>query len=127
MEATLKEISFALGVKVAFRFNDLNERRMSGELLSALRSTLNKHSSDLAKNPIFSNLNGSNLIVTVGSHDNPQPIVDDDIDVALEDVDQLAALFSCSNCNQYIQADITVPGENKISCRCGKSPLEWKN
>ena len=78
MEATLKEISFALGVKVAFRFNDLNERRMSGELLSALRSTLNKHSPDLAKNPIFSNLNGSSLIATVGSHDNSQPITGGD-------------------------------------------------
>ncbi len=127
MEATLKEIAFALGVKVAFRFNNLNERRMSGELLSALRSTLNKHSSDLAKNPIFSNLSGSNLIATIGSHDNPELIVGDDIDVALEDVDQLAALFSCSDCKQYIKADIIVPGKNKISCRCGNSPLEWKN
>jgi hypothetical protein len=40
LEASLKEICRALEVKVAFRFNDENEHRMSGELLSALRSTI---------------------------------------------------------------------------------------
>ena len=42
LEASLKEICQALEVKLPFRFNDKNERRMSGELLSELRATVNR-------------------------------------------------------------------------------------
>jgi len=40
LEGLLKDISYNLGVKVEFRYNDLNENRMSNELLSELRHKL---------------------------------------------------------------------------------------
>jgi hypothetical protein len=72
LESSLKDIARALEVNVPFRFNDENEHRMSGELLSALRSTVNEKSPALKGHAIFSQLEGSNLVATVGSHDNPR-------------------------------------------------------
>jgi hypothetical protein len=43
----------------------------TGELLSNLRATVNSKCPALKGHPAFSNLEGSNLIATVGSHDNP--------------------------------------------------------
>jgi hypothetical protein len=93
LEATLKEICFACEVKTAFRYNDQNERRMTGELLSELRATVNRKCSDLKGDPIFSQLEGSNLIATVGSHDNSESITGGDIDVALGDIFALEKFF----------------------------------
>lgn len=127
LEATLKEICFSLQVRVAFRFNDENEHRMSGELLSALRSTINGKCSSLKEDPIFSQLEASNLLVTVGSHDNPaEKITGGDIDVALADVDKLIGLFLCEKCGRYIEGERQVSGQNKISCKCGKKEVDWK-
>lgn len=127
LEATLKEICYALEVRVAFRFNDVNERRMADELTSQLRSTLKSKSPETAKHSVFSDLAGSALIANLGSHDNPEPIVGKDIDVVLEDIDKLAALFICGNCNRPVRADANVPGEKKVSCRCGHCKIDWKD
>jgi hypothetical protein len=64
LEASLKEICQALEVKLPFRFNDKNERRMSGELLCELRATVNKKCPPLKGHASFANLEGSNLVVT---------------------------------------------------------------
>jgi hypothetical protein len=72
LEATLKEISCALEVKMAFRYNDQNERRMSGELLSELRATINRKCAELKGSEIFAHLEGSNLIVPLGSSRQPR-------------------------------------------------------
>jgi recombinational DNA repair ATPase RecF len=128
LEASLKEIAAALEVKVAFRFNDKNENRMSGELLSALRATVAEKSPSLAKHPIFSQLEGSNLVATIGSHDNPgDKIVGGDIDVALNDIDTLANLFGCPHCHRYVETERPIAGQKKVSCRCGKKDIDWKN
>lgn len=127
LEAVLKDICYALEVKVAFRFNDVNEKRMPDELLSSLRSALKDKSPDLAKNGVFSDLAGSTLIANLDSHDNPEKVTGGDIDVLLEDIEKLASLFFCASCNRPIQADITVPGSKEISCKCGKSKIAWKS
>jgi hypothetical protein len=121
LEVTLKEICLALEVRVPFRFNDENEHQMSGELLSALRSTINSKCTSLKDNPIFAQLEASNLLVTVGSHDNPaEMITGGDIDVALADIDKLVGLFLCEKCERHIEAERQVSGQNKITCKCGK-------
>lgn len=126
-EATLKDICSALEVRVAFRFNDDNEARMTGELLSDLIGSVNRKCSPLKGNAAFANLEGSNLIINVGSHDNPaKEIVGGDIDVALADIAALEALFRCGDCGRYVDANNPVAGTNKISCKCGKKDLEWK-
>ena len=111
---------------MAFRFNDENERRMSGELLSELRATINRKCPQLKGHDSFANLEASNLIVTVGSHDNPETITGGDIDVALDDIATLTGLFACEACGRYVEARLRIQGEDKISCKCGKKQLEWK-
>lgn len=127
LEAILKEICHALEVKVAFRFNDVNERRMAEELLSQLRSTLKAKSPELAKNRVFSDLAGSTLIANLDSHNNPESIVGEDVDVVLEDIEKLASLFMCPQCERPVRTDVGVPGAKAISCRCGKCQIPWKS
>src|SRR6266702_4513751 len=79
MERMLKDIGLALEVKMAFRFNDQNERRMPGELLSELRSTLKKKSPASLSNPAFSKLETCSLVVTTGSHDSGPVLSSGDI------------------------------------------------
>tara|TARA_R100000935_G_scaffold5147_1_gene11886 strand:- start:328 stop:1902 length:1575 start_codon:yes stop_codon:yes gene_type:complete len=127
LELVLKNICQSLEVKVAFRFNEFNEKRMSGELISALRSTLTAKSPSLLSTQIFSDLAGSALIANLVSHDNADKIVGGDIDVLLEDIEKLVALFVCEHCSRHIRADVDVPGEKVISCKCGKSKIPWKS
>jgi hypothetical protein len=126
LEATLKEICCALEVKMAFRYNDQNERRMSGELMSELRATINRKCAELKGHEIFSHLEGSNLIATLGSHDNPETITGGDVDVVLGDIAKLKSLFECHRCGRNVEAKNVVPGQNKISCKCGRKEVEWK-
>jgi recombinational DNA repair ATPase RecF len=127
LELVLKNICHALEVKVSFRFNDINEKRMSDELISQLRSTLKEKSPELLKTQIFSELAGSALIANLVSHDNQDKIVGEDIDVLLEDIKKLVSLFVCNECNRHIRVDIPIPGTKTISCKCGKSQIPWKS
>lgn len=127
LEGTLKEICSNLAVKVEFRFNENNEKRMSGELLDRLRATLREKSSELSKNSIFPDLAGSTLIANIDSHDNPDKITNEDIDVFLDDIERLASLFICGHCHRHIQADSNNSGAKEISCRCGKATIPWKS
>jgi hypothetical protein len=77
-------------------------------------------------NQIFSDLAGSALIANLVSHDNADKIVGEDIDVLLEDIEKLVALFVCEYCGRHVRADVKVPGEKTIACKCGKSRLPWK-
>jgi hypothetical protein len=127
LEAVLKKIGSALEVKVAFRFNETNEKRMPDEILGRLRATLKEKSPDLANDKVFSDLAGSTLIANLDSHDNPDKIIGEDIDVLLEDIEKLSSLFICADCNRPIRADIPVPGAKQISCKCGKAQIPWKS
>lgn len=126
LEATLKEICLRLEVKLVFRLNEYNERRMPEEMLSQIRGMLKEKSPDLANNKIFSDLAGSILVANIGSHDNPERIVGGDIDVVLDDIESLASLFVCESCQRFVQASAHVPGSKAIACRCGKKQIPWK-
>ncbi len=125
-ERVLKQLCERLEVKVAFRYNETNEERMSQELLSALRSTLNKKSATLKDHPVLLRLEASVFVANAGSHDRPDTIADADINVALNDLEELNKLFGCQHCSVPVSARQTVPGENKIACRCGKTAIPWK-
>ena len=47
LEHVLKDICLNMEVKVSFRFNDINEKRMPDELLNELKSKINRNSSEL--------------------------------------------------------------------------------
>jgi len=127
LEKILKEICFSLEVKMAFRYNGNNEDRMVGESLSELRRTLNEKSPGLKDLPIFKQIEISNLLGTKGSHDSPKEISKGDIDVALEDIEKLEALFRCDQCGRLVSRKYFVHAEKKITCRCGTKKVEWSS
>jgi hypothetical protein len=127
LERTLKEICFALEVKLSFRYNDENERRMPGELLSELRAALRKKSPAMKDEPIFSKIETSNLIITTGSHDSGPIIAPGDIAACYDDVLALDKLFCCPNCSTYLSVERYVLHEDQIYCKCGQTKAPWKD
>jgi hypothetical protein len=126
LERILKDVAVALEVKVAFRYNDENERRMSGELISELRSTLKKKSSATLSEPIFSRLEACNLVATTGSHDSGPVLSTGDIAAVYEDILKFDGIFFCTACGRYVSVANYVNHEKKVFCNCGKKYIEWK-
>jgi AAA domain len=126
LERILKQIGFELEVKVAFRFNDGNEHRMPGELLSELRAKLNKKSPEVLKSSAFSKMSLCTLVTTAGSHDSGPVLSPGDLDAASEDVLAFEAQFCCERCGGYVGVERFVPHERKVYCNCGKKQLDWK-
>ncbi len=126
LEKILQEICFDLQVKTAFCYNDRNEDRMVGELLSELRRTLNEKAPVLKDHPIFKQIDTSNLLGTIGSHDSPKETSKGDIDVALEDIEKLEALFRCEQCKHLVSRQHFIKSEKKITCKCGAQGIDWK-
>lgn len=128
LEEILKDICHGLGVRVSFKFNDRNEERMVGELLSDLRRTLKRKSPALSGDPIFNHIETSNLLGTMGSHDNPKEISEGDIKVALEDIDNFEKLFRCGGtCTQFLSRGSFSEADKKLSCKCGTLTIPWKD
>jgi hypothetical protein len=125
VESLLKDICIALEVKLAFRLGLDNERRMIGELFSALTSTLNNHRSDLQKGATYKDLEVSNFIVTCASHHNPDLDSMGDIEETIEKIKNFRALFICPN-GKIAERCNLVPGQDKISCKCGCLQITWK-
>lgn len=73
LEAKLKDIAINLDVKVSFRLNDVNEKRMPDELLNELKSKINKNGGQdiKAKVPVIERVASSSLLGNLLSHDNP--------------------------------------------------------
>jgi hypothetical protein len=126
LEKLLKEIAFALEVKFAFRYNDQNERRMPGELLSELRAKLNKRSPEVVKSSAFSQLGVSTLVTTVGSHDSGPVVSPGDIDTTADDILNFNHEFWCKDCGHYVAIERFVQHEERVYCKCGKKHLDWK-
>jgi len=126
LERILKDIGFGLEVKMTFRFNEQNERRMLGELLSELRSTLKKKSPGTLSQPAFSKLETCSLVATAGSHDSGPVLSSGDIETCCEDVLDFDDQFCCSECGTYVSVERFVNHEKRIYCRCGKKMIEWK-
>jgi uncharacterized coiled-coil DUF342 family protein len=126
LEKILKEVCSALEVRVAFRYNDQNERRMPGELLSELRATLGKKSPGTKDNPVLLKLETSNLISTIGSHDSGPILSAGDMEVCRQDILAFDSLFFCEKCETYLSVERFVNHERKVFCKCGHQRIEWK-
>ena len=130
MEQALKLICFHLGVNVAFRFNDENESRLSHELLSALKSSINKHGTTQIKNAtVLGRLSGSLFIGNVGSHDNPFTPNMADCKAFWADIKELETLFVCNACGRHVSVRHYDEVNKKIRCGCGSPAAqewEWK-
>lgn len=130
LEHVLKEIALNLGVKVRFLFNDTNEDRMPNELLSALKSEINKHGTDeLKKEPVVGRLLISTFIGSKGSHDSSFDLKIDDLRAFWEDVRGLESLFYCDSTSckdKCVSLKHYDDVGKRIRCGCGNKSYDWK-
>lgn len=126
LERRLKESCTSLRVRVAYLPNDQNEKRVIGELLSELRSTLNDKKCPVKDSPELARLSTTRFLTNVESHDSAEEPSAGDLEVALKDVDALDALFRCPACGGLMCVKYERPAERKVYCKCGKTSFEWR-
>lgn len=127
LEHRLKEIAFNLEVKVKFVYNDKNEDRMAYELLTELKSKINKQPSSVLKNSaILDRLLKSVFIGNKDSHDSTFVANIDDFKAFWKDVKDLDDLFYCDICQKFISLKYYDEVGKKIRCGCGNKIYEWK-
>lgn len=131
LEGLLKEICAHLEVKVSFKFNDLNEKRMSNELLSSLRSKINKSGGqDLkSKIPIIERVENSTILGNLLSHDNPFDPKLGDLKAFWVDIMEMKKIFICeeSTCKRpNVSINNYDNVAKKIRCGCDMVKYDWK-
>ncbi|WP_276975449.1 hypothetical protein [Flavobacterium filum] len=130
LEHALKDICENLEVKVKFRFNEVNEKRMPDELLNELKSRINKSSNELKEQmPVIDRIINSNVLGNLLSHDNPFSPKLGDLKAFWADLNEMEQLFYCQEaiCKKpmvSIKNYDTVA--KKIRCGCDKTKYEWK-
>lgn len=126
LERQLKIIANELEAKVAFRFNEINEKRMAPELLDSVQGKL-KASSELKALAEIPKIQGMPMLLgNTTSHDNEFQESIEDLEVMWEDVRKLIHCFFCTDCNKFISTKYYDSVEKKIRCGCGKLKYDWK-
>jgi hypothetical protein len=130
LEYTLKDICLNLDVKVSFRFNETNEKRMPDELLNELKSKINKSSAELkTKIPLIDRVANSSLLGNLLSHDNPFNPKSGDLKAFWADIAEFEKLFYCQepDCRRpKVSLKNYDNVEKKIRCGCDKTKYDWK-
>jgi hypothetical protein len=130
LEHTLKDICSNLEVKVNFRYNDINEKRMADELLNELKSKINRSSNELKSQiTIIDRITSSNILGNLLSHDNPFSPKLGDLKAFWADLDELEKLFYCqvSTCKKPVSIRNLDSVNKRIRCRCGSTNYDWKD
>lgn len=130
LEHILKSICLNLEVKLSFRFNDINEKRMPDEMLSELKSKINKSSVELkAKLPIIDRLASSALLGNLLSHDNPFSPKLGDLKAFWNDIIEFEHLFYCQD-PDCKKPDVSLKNYDTVAktirCGCDKTKYDWK-
>ncbi len=131
LEHSLKDICINLDVKVSFRPNEINEKRMPDELISELKSRIKSKSNDLqAHYPILDRIANSSILGNLLSHDNPFTPKMGDLKAFWADIQDMEKIFYCQEvgCTKpkvsWRNLDTV---EKKIRCGgCGKTKYDWK-
>lgn len=129
LEHSLKEICANLEVKVNFKFNEVNEKRMPDELLNELKSKINKSSNELkAQMPIIDRIINSNILGNLLSHDNPFSPKLGDLKAFWADLNEIEKLFYCqeTTCKKPILVKHFDTVKKRIRCGCDKTSYDWK-
>lgn len=127
LERQTKSISFEVEAKVAYRHNEINEKRMAPELLDAVQSKLSKASKELKDLADIPKIKGMPMLLgNTTSHDNEFQESIEDLEVMWEDVKTLIHYFFCTECNKFISVKYYDTVEKKIRCGCGKIKYDWK-
>ncbi len=125
IEQILKEISKNLEVKMKFLYDGPNEMRMPAEMLSELRSKLNKNKCDIKNEKAIDNLQSSSFIMNMTSHDSPPLDSTGDIKQVIRDIEEFETLFSCADCSKFVSLEYKDISGKKVRCRCGSKELTW--
>lgn len=131
LESSLKEICMNLDVKVSFRPNEINEKRMPDELINELKSRINSKSKDLKEHfPTIERVANSSILGNLLSHDNPFNPKIGDLKAFWSDIMEMERIFCCQeeSCKKrdvsYRNLDTV---NNEIRCGgCGKTKYDWK-
>lgn len=131
LEAKLKDICLNLDVKVSFRLNEVNEKRMPDELLNELKSRIkDKGGQDIkAKYPIIERVANSSLLGNLLSHDNPFNPKLGDLKAFWSDINELETVFYCQepNCKRpKVSMSNYDTVMKKIRCGCDATKYDWK-
>lgn len=131
LEAILKDIAINLDVKVSFRLNDVNEKRMPDELLNELKSKINKNGGQDIKTkiPIIERVAGSSLLGNLLSHDNPFNPKLGDLKAFWADIKDLETIFYCQDASCK-RSKVSIKNYDnvtkKIRCGCDATKYDWK-
>lgn len=131
LEAKLKEICLNIEVKVSYRTNYDNEKRMPDELLNELKSKINKNGGQdiKAKVPVIEGVANSSLLGNLLSHNNPFNPKIGDLKAFWADIKKLEAIFYCqeSTCTRpKVSMKNYDNVAKKIRCGCDSTKYEWK-
>ena len=127
LEQRLKTIAHNMEVKVAYRPNESNEDRMCHELLSELKSKLNRAKcGELKAEPVIDRLISSTNIGNKDSHDYFAAMEFGDLKAFWMDIEDFDKLFFCDDCSSFVSTKYLDPVEDKIRCRKGHLCYSWK-
>ena len=127
-EKVMKRVALEIEAKVAYRNNDVNEKRMAPELLDAVQSKLSKASKELKDVADIPKIKGMPMFVgNTTSHDNEFQESIEDLDAMWENVKKTIHCFYCPTCNKFVSLKFYDTVEKKIRCGCAKLKYDWKN
>jgi hypothetical protein len=132
LESSLKEICINLDVKVSYRPNEVNEKRMPDELINELKSRIKAKKSNglIDQNPIIDRVAGSSILGNLLSHDNPFNPKLGDLKAFWANIQELEKLFYCQEeeCTKRAVSFRNLDTVTKeIRCGgCGKTKYDWK-
>ncbi|HLO43638.1 MAG TPA: AAA family ATPase [Leadbetterella sp.] len=126
-ERVMKRVALEIEAKVAYRNNDINEKRMAPELLDAVQSKLSSTSKELKEKADIPKIKGMPMFIgNTTSHDNSFQESIEDLEAIWEDVSGLIRNFYCSDCDKFLSLKFYDNVESKIRCGCGKLKFDWK-
>jgi len=131
LEHSLKEICINLDVKVSFRLNDWNEKRMPDELINELKSRIKSKSKDLQTYyPTIDRVANSSTLGNLLSHDNSINPKNGDLKAFWADIKEMEKIFRCqkNGCTKPVVSFRNYDSvDRKIRCGgCGQTKYDWK-
>lgn len=132
LESTLKDICMNLDVKVSFRPNEINERRMPDELINELKSRIKAKKSQglIDQYPTIERVANSSILGNLLSHHNPFNPKLGDLKAFWTDIIEMERIFYCQQdeCTKRAVSFRNFDTVTKeIRCGgCGKTKYDWK-
>lgn len=126
-EKVMKGIAYNIDAQVAFRYNEINEKRMAPELLDSVLSRITKKGNGLKDKANIQKLKGMPMFIgNIKSHDSEFTESIEDFSAIWEDIENTISAFYCDACKKFIAVKYFDNVESKIRCRCGKLTYDWK-